>query len=63
MIFKTIEKVVGLQQSADRDYVIDSSNLLNQVSKVRRILTRRNLTEIFDFETGLVSRYGDFLCF
>ena len=66
MIFKKVEKVVGLQQPAGRDYLQSkqySSKLLNQVSKVREILTRRNSTEIFDFETGPVSWYGDFLCF
>ena len=49
MIFK---KVVGLQQPAGRDYVQSkeySSKLLNQVSKVREILTRRNSTENFRF--------------
>ena len=40
MIFKKVEKVVGLQQPAGRDYVQSkeySSKLLNQVSKVREI--------------------------
>ena len=52
MIFKKIEKVVGLQQPAGRDYLESkeySSKLLNQVSKVREILTRRNSTENFRF--------------
>ena len=52
MIFKKVEKVVGLQQPAVRDYVQSkeySSELLNQVSKVREILTRRNSTENFRF--------------
>ena len=38
MIFKKVEKVVGLQQPAGRDYVQSkeySSKLINQVSKVR----------------------------
>ena len=52
MIFKKVEKVVGLQQPAGRDYVQSkeySSKLLNQVSKVWEILTRRNSTENFRF--------------
>ena len=52
MIFKKIEKVVGLRQPAGRDYVQSkeySSKLLNQVSKVREILTRRKSTENFRF--------------
>ena len=54
MIFKNVEKVVGLQRPAGRDYVQSkeySSKLLNQVSKVRKILTRRNSTK--NFETSL----------
>ena len=38
MIFKKIEKVVGLRQPAGRNYLLSieySSKLLNQVSKVR----------------------------
>ena len=52
MIFKNGEKVVGLQQPAGRDYVQSkeySLKLLNQVSKVREILIRRNSTENFRF--------------
>ena len=52
MIFKNVEKVVGRQQPAGRVYVQSiefSSELLNQVSKVREIHTRRNSTEIFRF--------------
>ena len=52
MIFKKVEKVVGLQQPAGRDYVQSkeySSKLLNQVSKIREILTQRNSTENFRF--------------
>ena len=66
MIFEKIEKVMPLRQSAGRDFVLSieyCSKLLYQVSKVRFILTRRNSTENrfwFDFETGRVSRYGDF---
>ena len=52
MIFKKIEKVVGLQEPAGKDYVQSkeySSKLLNQVSKDREILRRRNSTENFRF--------------
>ena len=52
MIFKKIEKVVGLRQPAGRNYLLSidySSKLLNQVSKVREILTRRKSTENFRF--------------
>ena len=52
MIFKNIEKVVGLRQPAGRNYLLlieYSSKLLNQVSKVREILTRRKSTENFRF--------------
>ena len=52
MIFKKVEKVVWLQQPAGRDYVHSieySSKILNQVSKVWEILTRRNSTENFRF--------------
>ena len=45
MLFKKVEKVVGLQQPAGRDYVQSkeySSKLLNQVSKVREIPIPRN---------------------
>ena len=43
IIFKNIEKVMGLQQPAGRDYVLSielSWKLLNQVSKVTEIFTR-----------------------
>ena len=52
IIFKNIEKVMGLQQPAGRDYVLSielSWKLLNQVSKVREILTRRNSTKNLRF--------------
>ena len=52
MIFKKVEKVVGLRQPAGRDSVQSkeySSKLLNQVSKVGELLTRRNSTENFRF--------------
>jgi len=52
MIFKNIEKVVGLRQPAGRNYLLSieySSKLLNQVSKVREILTRRKSTKNFRF--------------
>ena len=52
MIFKNIEKVVGLRQPAGRNYLLSieySSKLLNQVSKVMEILTRLNLIENFRF--------------
>ena len=52
MNFKKVEKVVGLHQPAGRDHVQLKeyiSKLLNQVSKVREILTRRNSTENFRF--------------
>ena len=48
MMFQNIEKVMGLQQPAGRDYVLSlelNLKLLNQVSKIREILTRRNSTE------------------
>ena len=48
MIKKKVKIVVGLHQPAGRVYVLSieySSKLLNQVSKVQGILTRRNSTE------------------
>ena len=63
MIFKKIEKVVGLRQPAGRNYLLSIeyiSKLLNQVSKVGEILTRRKSAENFDFETGIISRYDNF---
>ena len=51
MIFKKDEKVVGLQQPAGRDYV-QSKEYKSSHGEIR--------PKIFDFETGLVSRYGDF---
>ena len=59
MIFKKIEKVVGLRQPAGRDYGLSIEYRL-YCQKLGKSSHGEIRPKMFDFVTGLVSRYGDF---